>query len=92
MTVYPPRDLRFMTMGEMTMDSGSTADLHDQFQQLAGALDIIVLLREEMEQWLEEAQDDSKHETLENVVGHLLAMEDEYKHRSAELQVKLTSV
>ena len=75
----------------MSMDSGSTAKLHDQFQQLTGALDIIVLLREEMEQWLEEAQDDSKHETLENVVGHLQAMEDEYRHRSVELQNKLGS-
>lgn len=73
------------------MDSGSTADLHDQFQQTSGALDIIVTLREEMEQWLEEAQDASKQETLENVVGHLLAMEDEYKRRSADLQVRLTS-
>ena len=74
------------------MDSGSTAKLHDQFQQLTGALDIIVLLREEMEQWLEEAQDASKQETLENVVGHLLAMEDEYRHRSADLRGKLASV
>jgi hypothetical protein len=75
----------------MDMDSGSTAKLHDQFQQLTGALDIIVLLREEMEQWLEEAQDVSKHETLENVVGHLLAMEDEYRRRSTELQEKLAT-
>ncbi|HYQ70780.1 MAG TPA: hypothetical protein VET88_02505 [Gammaproteobacteria bacterium] len=73
------------------MDSGSTETLHDQFQQLTGALDMIVLLREEMEQWLEEAQDESKQETLENVVGHLSAMEDEYKHRSAELQERLAA-
>ena len=73
------------------MDAGSSAELRDQFHQVSGALDIIVLLREEMEQWLEEAQDDSKHETLENVVGHLLAMEDEYKHRSADLLGKLAS-
>ena len=73
------------------MDAGSTAELRDQFHRVTGALDIIVLLREEMEQWLEEAQDDSKHETLENVVGHLQAMEDEYKHRSADLLGKLAS-
>jgi len=73
------------------MGSGSTAELRDQLHRVAGALDIIVLLREEMEQWLEEAQDDSKHETLENVVGHLLAMEDEYKHRSTDLQERLAS-
>jgi hypothetical protein len=76
-------------MGEMKMGSGDTVELRDQLHQLTGALDIIVLLREEMEQWLEEAQDDSKQETLENVVGHLLAMENEYKHRHADLQDKL---
>jgi len=91
MTLYSPHSLRYETMEEMSMGSGNTAELRDQFQQVTGALDIIVLLREEMEQWLEEAQDDSKHETLENVVGHLLAMEDEYKHRSAALQQKLAS-
>jgi len=73
------------------MDSGSTAELRDEYHQVTGALDMIVLLREEMEQWLEEAQDESKHETLENVVGHLLALEDEYKHRSADLKKKLAS-
>ena len=75
----------------MTMGSGNTVELRDQVHQITGALDIIVLLREEMQQWLEEAQDDSKQETLENVVGHLLAMEEEYKHRSAALQDKLAS-
>jgi hypothetical protein len=73
------------------MGSVSTADLRDQLQQLTGALDVLVILREEMEQWLEEAQDDSKHETLENVVGHLQAMEEEYKHRSAGLRDKLAA-
>jgi hypothetical protein len=34
-----------------------------------------------MEQWLEEAQDASKQETLENVVGHLAVMEEEYHRR-----------
>lgn len=53
----------------------------DQTQQLIGALDIIDLLREEMEQWLKEAQDDSKQECLENVVGHLGVMETEYRRR-----------
>jgi len=53
----------------------------DKFNQLIGAIDMICLLREEMEQWLEEAQDESKQEALENVVGHLGAMEEEYRHR-----------
>ena len=71
------------------MDSSDMAELRDQLQQVTGALDMIVLLREEMEQWLEEAQDDSKREALENVVGHLQAMEEEYKHRSAGLRQSL---
>jgi hypothetical protein len=53
----------------------------DELHELIGALDILTLLREEMEQWLEEAQDASKQETLENVVGHLEVMEEEYHRR-----------
>jgi hypothetical protein len=75
--------------GVNPMDSGNTAELRDQLLQLGGALDIIVILREEMQQWLEEAQDDSKREALENVVGHLQAVEEEYKHRGAALRKKL---
>lgn len=58
----------------------------DELNQLIGAVDIINLLREEMEQWLEEAQDASKQETLENVVGHLAAIEGEYRRRRTLLQ------
>ena len=58
----------------------------DELNQLVGAIDLISLLREVMEQWLEEAQDVSKQETLENVVGHLGAIEEEYKQRRASLQ------
>ncbi len=54
--------------------------------QLVGALNMLTLLREEMAQWLEEAQDSSKHETLENVLGHLEAMEAEYRHRVRSLE------
>jgi len=68
------------------MSTESTAELNQQFHETIGALDLILLLREEMEQWLEEAQDDSKRETLENVVGHLEAMEEEYARRRDELQ------
>jgi hypothetical protein len=43
-----------------------------------------------MEQWLEEAQDVSKQETLENVVGHLEALEVEYsrRHKAAKEQLE----
>lgn len=62
-----------------------TADLPsekcDELHELVGALNMLTLVREEMEQWLEEAQDASKQETLENVVGHLEAMEVEYHRR-----------
>jgi len=72
------------------MESNATAELHDQLHEAIGAVDILFLLREEMEQWLEEAQDKSKREALENVVGHLQAMEDEYKHRRDSLKEKTT--
>jgi hypothetical protein len=58
----------------------------DELNQLVGAIDVISLLREEMEQWLEEAQDESKQETLENVVGHLGAIEEEYRQRRVSLE------
>lgn len=72
------------------MESNATAELRDQLHEAIGAVDILFLLREEMEQWLEEAQDNSKREALENVLGHLQAMEDEYKHRRDNLKAKTT--
>ena len=59
---------------------------HDQLNRLIGASDMISLLLEEIEQWLEEAQNESKQETLENVVGHLSAMQEEYRRRRVALQ------
>jgi hypothetical protein len=38
---------------------------------------------------VEEAQDESKQEALENVLGHVEAVEQEYKHRRGELQTRL---
>jgi len=60
----------------------------EQVQQILGAFAIIGLLREEMEQWLEEAQDESKRECLENVVGHIGAIEQSYRQRLAEAREK----
>jgi len=71
------------------MANSDTPDAAAQVQQLVGALDIIDLLREEMEQWLEEAQDDSKQECLENVLGHISAMEVSYRQRLTEMQEKM---
>jgi len=58
----------------------------DELNRLIGASDMISLLLEEMEEWLEEAQNESKQETLENVVGHLAAMQQEYRRRRVALQ------
>jgi len=63
------------------MPDNQTSNKRDELHKLMGALDILTILREEMEQWLEEAQDASKQESLENVVGHIKAMEEEYKIR-----------
>ena len=57
----------------------------DELNRLLGAIDMVSQIREEMEQWLEEAQDKSKQETLENVVGHLGAIQEEYRQRHAAL-------
>ena len=61
-------------------------DAAAQVQQLLGALEIIDLLREEMEQWLGEAQDESAKECLENVVGHIGSIEERYRQRLAEMR------
>ena len=68
----------------MTNDEGP--DTAAQTQQLVGALDILDVLREEMEQWLDEAQDESKQECLENVLAHIGAIEVEYRHRLTTLR------
>jgi len=66
------------------MPNADKADAVAQVQQLVGALDILNILREEMEQWLEEAQDESKQECLENVLGHIGAVEVSYHKRLEE--------
>lgn len=58
----------------------------DELNRLLGAIDMVSQIREEMEQWLEEAQDNSKQETLENVVGHLGAIQEEYRQRHEALK------
>ena len=65
------------------MTNKETSDAAAQVQQLIGALDILDLLREEMAQWLDEAQDESKRECLDNVLGHISAIEANYRERLA---------
>jgi hypothetical protein len=61
-------------------DPGPSPDL----DRLQGALDVLFTLKEEFAQWLEEAQDGSKREALDNVLAHVESMEREYRRRYAE--------
>ncbi len=73
----------------MSGDSGPA--LERQLSELKGSLDVLSELREEFAQWVEEAEDDSKHEALENVLGHIESLESEYRRRLEELQKKTKS-
>jgi hypothetical protein len=66
------------------------SELERQLNELKGALDLLFELREEFAQWVEEAQDGSKREALENV-GHIEALESEYRSRQEQLQKKAKS-
>ncbi len=69
----------------------SASELECKLNELKGALDLLVELREEFAQWVEEAQDGSRREELENVLGHIEALESEYRNRREELQKKAKS-
>jgi len=71
------------------MQNKSHSELQLEYHEAKGAFDVLVILREEFEQWVEEAQDDSKHEALENVLGHVEALESEYKRRFEAIQQKI---
>ena len=60
------------------------SELERQLNELTGALDLLFELREEFAQWVEEAADGSKREALENVLGHIEALESEYRKRHEE--------
>jgi hypothetical protein len=64
------------------------SELERQLNELTGALDLLFELREEFAQWVEEAADGSKREALANVLGHIEALESEYRKRHEELQKK----
>lgn len=68
----------------MPSDSGpgSDAEVHEN----KGALEVLFTLREEFAQWVEEAQDKSKQEALENVLAHVEALESEYRIRQEKLK------
>jgi hypothetical protein len=71
------------------MSDDSRSKLTLEFHETKGALDLLFTLREEFAQWAEEAQDASKLEALENVLGHIQGIEAEYKHRFAALNQQI---
>lgn len=66
----------------MTSDDVSQSEWHE----VKGSLEVLFTLREEFAQWVEEAQDASKQEALENVLAHVEALESEYRIRQEKLQ------
>ena len=66
--------------------TNSLSELERQLNELKGARDLLFELREDFAQWVEEAQDESKREALENVLGHIEALEIEYRHRQEQLR------
>jgi hypothetical protein len=56
-----------------------------------GALDVLFTLREELAQWVEEAQTEERKEELDNVYRHIAAMEAEYQRRRELAEKKLTN-
>ena len=68
----------------MPSDGNSTAE--NEIHEVKGSLDLLFTLREEFAQWLEEAQDASKHEALENVLAHIEALESEFRIRHEKLK------
>ena len=74
------------------MTNEDPAKLQVELHELDGALDALFSLREEFAQWAEEAQDDSKREALENVLGHVEVIELQYKQRRDALNQHLKAI
>lgn len=71
------------------MATGDNPQSQQELSEIKGALDVLFTLREEFATWVEEAQDGVRKEELDNVYQHVLAMEEEYQRRLAELQKKV---
>ena len=63
--------------------------MQQELQEIIGALDVLFTLREEFAQWVGEAQNEPTREALDNVLGHVVAMETEYKRRRENVEKKL---
>ncbi|MEI9901434.1 MAG: hypothetical protein WDN31_16310 [Hyphomicrobium sp.] len=59
--------------------------------EIDGALDVLFTLREELAQWLEEAQSEERKEELDNVYRHIGAMEQEFQRRREAAAKKLAA-
>jgi hypothetical protein len=68
----------------MPSDKGSQVE--GELHEVKGALEVLFTLREEFAQWVEEAQDRSRQEELENVLAHIEALESEYRIRQEKLK------
>lgn len=74
-------------MSNTTDGASNERELHE----ITGALDVLFTLREELAQWVEEAQNEDRKEELDNVHRHIAAMEQEYQRRREEAQKKLAA-
>jgi hypothetical protein len=68
------------------MSASSDQQSKHDLSEIKGALDVLFTLREEFAQWLEEAQDETRKEELENVYQHVVAMEAEYQRRREAIE------
>jgi hypothetical protein len=71
------------------MADGSEAQR--QLHEITGALDVLFTLREELAQWVEEAQNEDRKEELDNVYRHVAAMEEEFQRRREVAEKKLAA-
>lgn len=71
------------------MASDDNAELERELHGIEGALELLDTLREEFAEWLEEAPDESQREALENVLGHIEALQLEYRTREEDARKDL---
>jgi hypothetical protein len=68
------------------MPSDSSSQPEHDLLEVKGGLDILSTLREEFEQWMDEAQDQAKHEALTNVLAHIEVLQSQYRTREEILE------
>ncbi len=73
------------------MPTNDGRDAQAELHAIDAALDVLFTLREELAQWVEEAQSEDRKEELDNVYRHVAAMEQEYERRRATAAKKLTA-